>query len=344
MIIVVKKSIAKKDFENITTIIGFNGWDFSVLEGVKFNLIPVRGDFTMSDIGRFKSIKGVEKILRISEPFYLVTKEYKKEKTLIDLGDGVVVGKNFEVIGGPCSIESEESLDKIASYISSIGVKILRGGAFKLRSSPYSFQGLGTPGLKILQKIAKKYGMKTISEISDVRNLDSFLEYVDIIQIGARNMQNYVLLKELGRVKKPLMLKRSPSSTIETFLLSAEYILSEGNEQVILCERGIKSLDNSTRNTINIASVPILKHKTHLPVLLDPSHGIGISKYIPQVAESSVFLGGDGVMIETHFAPQNAMSDGFQSITLEDFKKMYNNIKILTKTKESLENFETQQN
>jgi 3-deoxy-7-phosphoheptulonate synthase len=284
--------------------------------------------------------KGVEKILRISEPYYLVTKEYKKEKTIINLGDDVLIGNDFKMIAGPCSIESEESLDKIASYLSSLGVKILRGGAFKLRSSPYSFQGLGINGLKILKKIAEKYKMKTISEISDIRNLDSFLEYVDIIQIGARNMQNYILLKELGRTKKPLMLKRSPSSTIETFLLSAEYILSEGNENLILCERGIKTLDTSTRNTINIAAIPILKNKTHLPVFLDPSHGIGISKHIPNVAQSSVFLGGDGLMIETHFAPQNAMSDGFQSITLENFKKMFNNIKLLIKTKKSLDNFD----
>lgn len=328
MIIVLQKDADELMIRVITDLLVSNGFTHTVLSGAKYTLIPVVGDFTTEDIGRFRALKGVKKILRISAPYYLVTKEYR-EKTVVDLGDGVKIGEGFCVIAGPCSIESEESIMEIASFLSTKGVRMLRGGTFKLRSSPYSFQGMGIEGLQLLHKASQKYGMKSVSEISDVRNLDSFMEFVDVVQVGARNMQNYALLKELSRTKKPVLLKRSPSSTAEEFLLSAEYLLNGGNENVILCERGVKSFDPTFRNDINIASVPHYKHVSHLPVIVDPSHGIGIPAYIPSVAEASVVLGADGVMVEVHTNPAEALSDGFQALVPDAFAIMYDRIKQL---------------
>lgn len=292
-------------------------------------VLPVVGDFTTSDIGRFRSLEGVEKVLRISKPYYLVTKDYRK-KSVVELGENISIGDSFSFIAGPCSVESEESLEKIASHLSALGVKILRGGTFKMRTSPYSFQGLGEDGLKILRRIGDKYGMKVVSEITDIRDISIFAEYVDMIQIGARNMSNFSMLKEIGKQKKPIMLKRSPSATIDEFLSSAEYILSEGNENVVLCERGSVSIDANTRNSINIATIPILKAATHLPVIIDPSHGVGVARFIPQVAAAAPVLGADGIMIETHFSPSDALSDGFQSLTLESFTSIYKKVTELT--------------
>ncbi len=323
MIIVLKKE-SQPHLDTIRERLIANGFKFNVLEGVKFILIPVLGDFTTSDINRFRSIPGVENVIRISSPYYLVTKEYKK-KSVLDIG-GVPIGDSFSFIAGPCSVENEESLTRIAEFLAKQGVKILRGGTFKMRSSPYSFQGLGLEGLVILKRVADNFGMKTVSEIPDIRQLDAFMEYVDIIQVGARNMFNFQLLKELGRVNKPLMLKRSPSAKIEDLLLSAEYILNECNEQIILCELGKVSFDDASRSSVNIAAIPILKEATHLPVFLDPSHGVGIAKYVPKVAEAAAVLGADGIMVEVHFDPSNALSDGFQSITLESFSRICQNI------------------
>ncbi|MCK5808472.1 3-deoxy-7-phosphoheptulonate synthase [bacterium] len=325
MIIVLKKDEQAETIRNITDVLANNGFTHSVLPGAKYILIPVLGDFTTEDLGRFRSFKGVHKILKISAPYYLVTKEFR-EKTVVDLGDGVRIGDGFCTIAGPCSVESEESIREIASLLSKSGVRMLRGGTFKLRSSPYSFQGMGVEGLRLLNSAAREHNMKCISEISDIRNIDSFMEYVDVIQVGARNMQNYALLKELSTTKKPILLKRSPSATAEEFLLSAEYLLSGGNENVILCERGIKSFDSAFRNDINIASVPHYKHISHLPVILDPSHGIGVPTYIPAVAESAVVLGADGVMVEVHTDPSSALSDGFQALIPEKFLAMQKRI------------------
>jgi len=330
MIIVVKRSTSEIVLEDLKARLRNEGFDFDCLTGKKYFLFPVIGDFTKNDISRFKSIPGVLKVLRVSSPYYFVTKEYK-EKTVIDLGDNIKVGEGFTFMAGPCSIEDEDSLYKIASNLSDTGVNILRGGAFKLRSSPYSFQGMGLEGLRILKKIADNFFMKTISEISDIRHLDEFLEHVDIIQVGARNMFNFPLLRELGKTEKPIMLKRAPSAKIEDFLLSAEHILSAGNSNVILCERGTVTFDDSTRNSINMAHLPILKDMSHLPVFLDPSHGVGLAKYVPAVSEASIVLGVDGLLIETHNDPSVALSDGYQSISLEVFSEIYKNVgKLLT--------------
>jgi len=329
MIIVLKKNIAEENLDNIKSTLISNGMSFNVLPGVNYTLIPVMGDLTTSDVGRFKALPGVHKIIRISSPYQMVSKEFC-DKTVIDLGDGVKIGEKLSFISGPCSVEGPDSLDRIAKFLSGLGVNILRGGTYKLRTSPYSFQGLGEQGLKILREVSNRYGMKCVSEIVDIRNLDLFLEYVDIIQVGARNMMNFSLLKELGRAKKPVMLKRSLSAKMEDFLLSAEYLMTEGNPNVILCERGIQSFDDITRSTVNIASIPILKDTTHLPVIFDPSHTIGISKYVPVTSEAAVVLGVDGLMIETHYNPTNALSDGYQTINFESFGRLYGRISKLS--------------
>ncbi len=325
MIIVVKKGTNEEFLDNIKETLLANGMSFDVLQGSSYILIPVAGDLTTSDMGRFKSLPGVERIINISKPYYMVSKNYR-EKSVVDLGDGVLIGENFTMISGPCSVERADSLDKIAAFLSSLGVKILRGGTFKMRTSPYSFQGLGENGVKILNETAKRYNMKSVSEIVDVRHIDLFEQYIDIIQVGARNMMNFALLKELGKCSKPVLLKRSANATIDEFLSSAEYIMAEGNENIILCERGITSFDDSTRSMVNIAAIPIIKGLTHLPVILDPSHSVGNFKYVPDVSEAAVVLGADGLIIETHFNPISALSDGYQSLNFEHFESMYKKI------------------
>lgn len=250
-----------------------------------------------------------------------------KNKKIIDLGDGVKIGKDFTIIAGPCSVESKMQIEKIASFLSEKGVKILRGGAFKPRTSPYSFQGLGFEGLKYLKETAEKYKMKVISEILDPRDVEKSLDYIDIIQIGSRNMQNYALLKEVGKIKKPIMLKRGMNATIEEWLMAAEYIALEGNDNIILCERGIRTFDNFTRNTLDISAVPILKNLTNLPVIVDPSHGTGVRKLVRPMSSAAAAVCADGIMVEVHFNPDKALSDSKQSIDFKEFEKLIDTTK-----------------
>ncbi len=321
MIIVLKRGKADV-LEDVRRRLMSGGFQFSVLEGVKYTVVPVVGDLSAGDINRFRSINGVEKVLRVSSPYYLVTKEYRA-KSVVDVGDDVRIGDGFHFIAGPCSVESEESLERIASFLVSKGVRLLRGGTYKMRSSPYSFQGLGEEGLRIMQQVARRHGMRSVSEIIDLRSLDAFLEHIDVLQVGARNMYNYALLREVGRSGKPVLLKRAPSARIEDFLLAAEYLLLEGNERVVLCERGSLTFDDAIRSAINMAAIPMLKDVSHLPVVLDPSHGVGIARYIPAVSEAAVLLGADGIMLEVHFDPSNALSDGFQSIDFDQFSRLH---------------------
>jgi len=330
MIIVLKKNVNEETIESIKETLTANGMSYDILKGVKFTLIPVVGDFTTSDVDRFRALPGVQNIIKISKPYYMVTKDIK-EKTVVDIGDGIKIGEGLTFISGPCSVESKDSIDKIASFISGLGVKILRGGTYKLRTSPYSFQGLGKKGLKILRETADRYGMKCISEIVDSRDLGYFEEYTDIIQVGARNMMNFALLKELSKSSKPILLKRSLSAKIDDFLSSAEYLISGGNENVILCERGVQSFDDMTRSTVNIAAIPYLKDVCHLPLIFDPSHSIGIAKYVPPVAKAAAVMGVDGLMIETHYNPANALSDGYQSLNFDSFEKIYHKVNELYK-------------
>lgn len=248
------------------------------------------------------------------------------EKTVVDVS-GVRIGEEFVVIAGPCSVESEEQLLEVAEAVKEAGGRILRGGAFKPRTSPYSFQGLGVEGLKILRKIGDKLDMPVVSEAMDTRHIKLVEEYVDMIQIGARNMQNFPLLREAGRCRKPVLLKRGMWATIEEWLLAAEYILSSGNESVVLCERGIRTFETKTRFTLDIASVPVLKNLTHLPVIVDPSHAAGDRRIVPPLAKAALAVGSDGIMMEVHPNPSKALSDGPQSLTIKQFKDLMDELK-----------------
>lgn len=256
-----------------------------------------------------------------------IIRNNRNNKNIIDLGDNVKIGDgDFVVISGPCAVESEEQINLAAKALSCMGVKILRGGAFKPRTSPYTFQGLGIDGLKLLKSAGQKYGMKVISEIMDPRDLEISYDYVDIFQIGSRNMQNFTLLKEVGKYDKPVLLKRGMSATIEEWLSAAEYIATEGNINIILCERGIRTFEHYTRNTLDLTAVPIIKQLTNLPIIVDPSHGTGRKELVRYVTRAAVAIGADGVMIETHPNPCEALSDGKQSLNFEEMKLVLSDI------------------
>ncbi|NBI06900.1 bifunctional 3-deoxy-7-phosphoheptulonate synthase/chorismate mutase [Senegalia massiliensis] len=247
---------------------------------------------------------------------------------IIDLGNGIKIGDGeFNIIAGPCSIESREQIEKVSLFLSKKGIKILRGGAFKPRTSPYSFQGLGFEGLEYLKECGEKYNLKVVSEILDPRDVEKSLEFIDIIQIGSRNMQNYSLLKEVGKVSKPVMLKRGMNATIEEWLMAAEYIALEGNDNIILCERGIRTFDNFTRNTLDITAVPIIKSLTKLPIIVDPSHGTGVRELVRPMSQAAASVKADGIMVEVHFNPDEALSDGKQSIDFREFEKLIDTTK-----------------
>ncbi|MCX6801735.1 MAG: 3-deoxy-7-phosphoheptulonate synthase [Candidatus Diapherotrites archaeon] len=270
-------------------------------------------------------------------PFPLVSRHSREERTVIKV-DGVRLGCNdFQVIAGPCTIESEEQLLETARAVSDCGVKILRGSAFKPRTSPYSFQGLGLEGLKLLDKAKEETGLVTETEVMDTRQVRTVAEHVDILRVGSRNMQNFDLLKEVGRTEKPVILKRGLSSTIEEFLFAAEYIMSEGNEQVILCERGIRTFENATRFTLDLSAVPVIKELSHLPIIVDPSHASGRSSLVPAMSLSAVAAGADGLLIEVHAEPEKALCDGSQQLTLPQFRDLLSKIREVRAVMEGME-------
>lgn len=286
--------------------------------------IYIVGNISTEDIK--ENLFGVEKILSINTPYKFVSREFKNEDTIIEIGDFKIGGGHFQKIGGPCSFENEEMFREIALTLKGFGVNIIRGGAFKPRTSPYFFQGIGENALKSMKKITEDLGLKLVSEIVSTEYIDLFNEYADIIQIGTRNMQNYELLKKLGKLKKPILLKRGLSATFEEFLLSAEYIVSNGNPNVILCERGIRTFEKITRNTLDISIVPTVKKFSHLPIIIDPSHASGSYDLVEPLALAGVSAGCDGVMVEVHNKPECALSDGFQSIKFGRFEKLSSKI------------------
>jgi len=255
------------------------------------------------------------------QPYQLVSREWKTEDTVFEI-NGVQIGRDRLMIAGPCAVENQEQIFTITEFLSKLGIRFLRGGAYKPRTSPYSFQGLKTEGLILLREAADKYGMAVVSEIMSEDKIPELLEYADILQVGTRNMQNYSLLRALGKAGKPILLKRGMSSTIEEWLLAAEYIVSSGNERVILCERGIRTFENATRNTLDIAAIPLVKSLSHLPVILDPSQGTGIRDLVPAVSKAAIAAGADGLIIEVHNQPKEALSDGDQSLYLDQFADM----------------------
>ena len=285
------------------------------------------------DIRKIGHLPGIKDIHMVSDDFQLVSRKWKVNRTVIDLGDDVKIGDgHFAMMAGPCSIEGEENIYKTIEHLKENGVKIMRGGVYKPRSSPYSFRGLGIDGLKIWHKAAKENGMKIITEVMQVSQIEEMYDYIDIYQVGARNTQNFNLLDELGRVDKPVMIKRGISGTIDELLYSAEYVFAGGNERLLLCERGIRTYEKASRNTFDINAIPILKEKTHLPVIADPSHGIGIRDHVEPVALASTVAGADGVIFEIHEKPEEAFSDGQQTLDFEESAKLINKIRLIQST------------
>lgn len=298
------------------------------LYGVERTVIAVIGEERDLNVGHLESQPGVEKVMRVVKPYKLVSKETKEEPTIINV-NGVKIGAKDEltIMAGPCAVESQELMDEVASKLSAMEVKIMRGGAYKPRTGPYSFQGLGKEGLEILRNSADKHGMAIITEILDVRDVEDVEQKADIFQVGARNMQNFELLKELGAAKKPVLLKRGLSATIEEMLMAAEYILSHGNPEVMLCERGIRTFEKETRNTLALATVPLVHEMTHLPIIVDPSHATGKKSLIEPMTKAAIACGADGVIIEVHANPEVAKSDAQQQMRPEEFTQLLENIR-----------------
>ncbi|PIZ75150.1 3-deoxy-7-phosphoheptulonate synthase [Candidatus Peregrinibacteria bacterium CG_4_10_14_0_2_um_filter_38_24] len=326
MIIVMKAGASKQSAEKIVKELKAKGLQPLLSFGIERTVINVIGEERSLSLEHLEALDGVEKVMRVVSPFKLVSKEVKSTPTVIKV-NGVKIGdpKTFAVIAGPCSVESEEQMEAVAKPLAGMGVRLLRGGAFKPRTGPYAFQGLELEGLKIMKRIADKYKMGVVTEVTDIRFLDEICKYSDIVQVGARNMQNFQLLKELGKIKKPVLLKRGLSATIEELLLAAEYILVYGNENVILCERGIRTFEKETRNTLTLATVPLVKELSHLPIIVDPSHGTGKKSLIEPMTKASIACGADGVIIEVHANPKEALSDAQQQLTPEEFKKLLKN-------------------
>lgn len=329
MILVLKKNVTKEEVNYILDKIGEAGLKPHISEGADVTIIGCIGheDAVKTFFEEAEAIAGVDKAIRISKPYKLASKELGKERSVFDVAGLKIGGKNIVVIAGPCAVETRENLNEIAENIKKSGASVLRGGAFKPRTSPYTFQGLGEEGLKFLSEARVKTGLPVATEVMDPRDLDLICSYADIIQIGARNMQNFRLLQEVGKVKKPVILKRGLCSTIQEFLMSAEYIMSNGNEQVILCERGIRTYETSTRNTLDLSAVPVLKRLSHLPVIVDPSHAAGVWYYVEPLALAAVAVGADGLMIEVHPVPEKAFSDGAQSLKYDTFDELMKKIK-----------------
>jgi 3-deoxy-7-phosphoheptulonate synthase len=277
----------------------------------------------------FGDMSGVAQAMRVGQPFKLVSREVKEEDTVIDVGGVPLGGRAIAVIAGPCSVESKEQILETAHAVKQAGARFLRGGAYKPRTSPYEFQGLKEEGLKLLALAREQTGLKVVTEVKDTETLPMVAEYADVLQIGARNMQNFSLLERVGDLDKPILLKRGPSATIREWLMAAEYIVSRGNGKVALCERGIRTFETMTRNTLDINAVPVLKALTHLPVVVDPSHGIGIRQHVPAVARAGIAAGADALIIEVHPRPEKALSDGHQSLTLQMFDELISQVKII---------------
>jgi len=328
MIIVLKPEATQENIEKIKKDIEKLGLKVWVSQGEFRTIMGVIGDESPLRDMPLSLYPGVEKVIPILKPYRLVDREYKKENTVIELPSGVKIGgKEIVVMAGPCAVESKENVLRIAKAVKKAGAKVLRGGAFKPRTSPYSFQGLGEEGLKILKEVSEETGLSIVTEVMDPRNVELVYQYADILQIGARNMHNYDLLKEVGKIDKPVLLKRGISSTVKEWLLAAEYILKQGNEKVIFCERGIRTFEDSTRFTLDVNAVPLLKKISHLPVIVDPSHSTGRRDLVIPVARAGIAAGADGLLVEVHFDPLQALSDAQQTIDIQEFEILMEDIR-----------------
>lgn len=331
MVVVVDRNATKQELENIIEALHKHGFDVHRSTGVNQTVLGAIGVQPDFDTNTIRVLPGVAEVYRITEQYKLASRSFKRENTVVKVGENVVFGDNdVVVIAGPCSVESETQMNQLAESLSQAGAVMMRGGAFKPRTSPYSFQGLGEEGLKIMRNACDAYGMKMITEVMDISQIDLILQYTDVLQIGARNMQNYTLLRELGKINKPVLLKRGLSATLDELLMSAEYILSGGNMDVIFCERGIRTFERSTRNTMDLSAIPVIHQKSHLPIVADPSHAVGIRDKVIPMARAAVAAGADGLMVEVHPDPDNAKSDGGQSLYPAQFEQLMKEIEIIS--------------
>ncbi len=327
MIIILKNGVDQKDVEKLVSKLTTLGVEAKKTIGVDQTIIGLVGDTRKIDRYKIENNPVVEKVLKVSEPFKQANRKFHTENTIIDIQGKTIGGKKLFLAAGPCSVESEEQILTIAKEVKRTGAGFLRGGAFKPRTSPYAFQGLEMEGLELLKLARKETGLPIVTEIMSTEYLDKFVEDVDIIQVGARSMQNFPMLKELGKTNKPILLKRGLSATIEEFLMSAEYIMAGGNENIILCERGIRTYETYTRNTLDISAIPAIKKLSHLPIIIDPSHAAGMSFMVDPLSKAAVAAGADGLIIEVHNDPESALCDGPQSITPDQYEKLINEIK-----------------
>ena len=328
MVVVMEERATEEQIQDVISQLLEMGYDIHRSTGALRTVIGAVGG-AQGDPRLLEVRPGVHEVLRISEPYKLASRTFKPEDTVITLDDVRIGGDEVIVMAGPCSAETDEQVEASAAAVKRAGAKVLRGGAFKPRSSPYSFQGLGERGLRMLRSAADRHGLKVITEIMDLSQLEVIDKYADILQVGARNMQNFSLLKELGRTRKPIMLKRGISATIEEWLLSAEYVLAGGNMQVMLCERGIRTFETATRNTFDISAIPVVKKLSHLPIIADPSHGAGRRDMVAPMARAAVAAGADGLIIEVHHDPDHAMSDGAQSLFPAQIDRLMAELRII---------------
>ena len=329
MLIVMKPHASPAEVEAVVEKIRSLGLTPHAIPGAQRVAIGITGNKGALEPGLFIGLAGVADAIRVSQPFKLVSREVKEEDTVLDVGGVKLGGNAIAIMAGPCSVESKDQILEAAEGVKRHGATFLRGGAFKPRTSPYEFQGLGEEGLKLLALAREATGLKVVTEVMDADDLSMCVEYADVLQIGARSMQNYSLLRKLGAVKRPILLKRGPSATIKELLMAAEYVLAHGNYQVALCERGIRTFETMTRNTLDLNAVPVLKSLTHLPVVVDPSHGIGLRAHVPAMARAAVAAGADGLIIEVHPCPEKALSDGHQSLALPEFAELMRQVKVI---------------
>jgi 3-deoxy-7-phosphoheptulonate synthase len=329
MVVVMAEGASEEQIQNVVAHLVEQGFDVHRSTGAARTVLGAVGSGRHRDPRLLEVLDGVNEVVRISEPYKLASRTFKRENTVFDVGDVRIGGDEVIVMAGPCSAETDEQVNATAAAVKRAGGKLLRGGAFKPRSSPYSFQGHGEEGLRMLRAGADQHGLKLISEVMDASQIQLMDKYVDVYQLGARNMQNYTLLREMGKVRKPVLLKRGISATLEEWLLSAEYLLAGGNTQVILCERGIRTFETYTRNTMDISAIPVLKKLTHLPVFADPSHGIGKRDQVAAMARASIAAGADGLLIEVHCDPDKAWSDGAQSLFPGQFDRLMAELRII---------------
>ncbi len=334
MIIIMKPKASEEEIGKVKAIIEEKGLEANLSRGDTYYIIGVVGDTSRIDPKKMEVLKGVDRVMKVQEPFKKANKIFKPENTVIDVNGSVIGGGRLGIMAGPCSVESEEQIVEIAKRVKAAGANFLRGGAFKPRTSPYSFQGLELEGLNLLKIAKQETGLPIVTELMSTDYIDKFVEEVDVIQIGTRNMQNFDLLKQIGKTNKPILLKRGLAATIEEWLMSAEYIMAGGNENVILCERGIRTFETITRNTLDLQAIPVIKKLSHLPIIIDPSHAGGSAYLVEPMAKAAVIAGSDGLMIEVHNDPENALSDGQQSLTPDQFDKLMKKVKAVADLEE----------